>query len=125
MELRPIKTETDYQKALAEIEMLFDAAPNTAECDRLDILATLVEAYEKKHYPIDLPDPIAAIEYYMESRGWSRRELEPYIGSRARVSEVLSRKRSLSLEMIRRLHQELGIPAEILIQSYEPIQTPA
>jgi HTH-type transcriptional regulator / antitoxin HigA len=125
MELRPIKTETDYQNALAEIEALFDAAPNTAECDRLDILSTLVEAYEKKHYPIDLPDPIAAIEYYMESRGWSRRELEPCIGSRARVSEVLSRKRSLSLDMIRRLNQELGIPAEILIQSYEPLQTPA
>jgi HTH-type transcriptional regulator / antitoxin HigA len=125
MELLPIKTEADYQKALEEIEALFDAAPNTTEFDRLDILSTLVEAYEKKHYPIDLPDPIAAIEYYMESRGWSRRELEPYIGSRARVSEVLSRKRSLSLEMIRRLHQELGIPAEILIQSYEPIQTPA
>jgi HTH-type transcriptional regulator / antitoxin HigA len=125
MELRPIKTEIDYQKALAEIETLFDAAPNTVECDRLDILATLVEAYEKKHCPIDLPDPIAAIEYYMESRGWSRRELEPCIGSRARVSEVLSRKRSLSLEMIRRLNQELGIPAEILIQSYEPVQTSA
>jgi HTH-type transcriptional regulator / antitoxin HigA len=125
MELRPIKTETDNQKALEDIEALFDAAPNTVECDRLDILATLVEAYEKKHYPIDLPDPIAAIEYYMESRGWSRRELEPCIGSRARVSEVLSHKRSLSLEMIRRLNQELGIPAEPLIQSYEPIQTPA
>jgi HTH-type transcriptional regulator / antitoxin HigA len=125
MELRPITTENDYQNALAKIKVLFDAAPNTAEFDRLDILSTLVEAYEKKHYPIDLPDPIAAIEYYMESRGWSRRELEPCIGSRARVSEVLSRKRSLSLEMIRRLHQELGIPAEILIQSYEPIQTPA
>jgi HTH-type transcriptional regulator / antitoxin HigA len=125
MELRPIKTETDYQEALREIELLFNAAPNTLECDRLDMLSTLVEAYEKVHFPIEIPDPIEAIQYYMETHGWSRRDLESCLGSRARVSEVLSRKRYLTLEMIRKLNQKLGIPAEILIQPYEPIQTPA
>lgn len=125
MEIRPIRTHTDYQQALQEIELLFDAAPSTPEHDRLDILSTLVEAYEKKHFPIELPDPIEAIHYYMDTRGWSRRDLEPCLGSRARVSEVLSRKRALTLEMIRKLHQGLGVPAEILIQSYESGQIPA
>ncbi|NJL02499.1 MAG: transcriptional regulator [Spirulinaceae cyanobacterium SM2_1_0] len=125
MEIRPIRTQTDYQEALREIESLFDAAENTPESDRLDVLSTLVEAYEKKHFPIELPDPIEAIQYYMDTRGWSRRDLEPCLGSRARVSEVLSRKRSLTLEMIRKLNQDLGIPAEILIQPYESAQVPA
>jgi HTH-type transcriptional regulator/antitoxin HigA len=125
MELRPIRTESDYQAALKEIEVLFDAPPNTPEYDRLDLLSTLVEAYGKVHHPIEMPDPIEAILYYMDTRGLSRRDLEPYLGSRARVSEVLSRKRSLTLEMIRKLNQELGIPAEVLIQSYESMQTPA
>lgn len=125
MEIRPIRTQIDYQEALREIELLFDVAPNTPEYDRLDILSTLVEAYEKTHIPIELPDPIEAIQYYMDTRGWSRRDLEPCLGSRARVSEVLSRKRSLTLEMIRKLNQELGIPAEILIQPYESAQISA
>jgi HTH-type transcriptional regulator/antitoxin HigA len=125
MEIRPIRTQTDYQAALREIELLFDAAENTPEYDRLDILSTLVEAYEKTHFPIELPDPIEAIQYYMDTRGWSRRDLEICLGSRARVSEVLSRKRTLTLEMIRKLNQELRIPAEILIQSYESAQIPA
>jgi HTH-type transcriptional regulator / antitoxin HigA len=125
MQLRPIKTEADYREALEEIEAIFDAPPNTPESDRLDILSTLVESYEKRQFPIELPDPIEAIQYYIETRGWSRRELEPCIGSRARVSEVLSRKRSLTLEMIRKLNQQLGIPAEILIQPYESMQTSA
>mgnify|MGYP001432892760 CR=1 FL=1 len=125
MEIRPIRTQTDYQKALREIELLFDAPENTPEYDQLDILSTLVEAYEKKHFPIELPDPIEAIQYYMDTRGWSRRDLELCLGSRARVSEVLSRKRALTLEMIRKLNQELGIPAEILIQPYESAQIPA
>ncbi|MEH1885759.1 helix-turn-helix domain-containing protein [Nostoc sp.] len=125
MELRPIRTQADYQKALREIELLFDAVPNTPECDRLDILSTLVEAYEKAHFPIEKPDPIEAIQYYMDTRGWSRRDLESCLGSRARVSEILSRKRSLTLEMIRKLNQELGIPAEILIQPYDSVQTSA
>ncbi len=118
MTLRTLKTETDYQEALAEIDSIFDAELNTPEGDRLDILALLVEAYEEQHYPIPPPDPIAALEYYMESRGLSRRDLEPYLGSRARVAEVLNRKRGLSIEMIRRLHQGLGISADILIQPY-------
>ncbi len=125
MKLRPIRTETDYQAAIQEIELLFDAAPHTPEYDRLDILSTLVEAYEKEHFPIAMPDPIEAIYYYMDIRGLSSRDLESCLGSRASVSEVLSRKRSLTLEMIRKLHQELGIPAEILIQPYQSVQTPA
>ncbi len=119
MEIRPIKTEADYQAALDEIESLFDAEPGTPEGDRLEVLTTLVEAYEDKHYSIPMPDPVAAIEYHMESRGLSRRDLEPYLGSRARVSEILNRRRPLSMEMIRRLHAGLGIPAEVLIQPYE------
>jgi HTH-type transcriptional regulator / antitoxin HigA len=125
MELCPIRTEADYQAAVREVEALFDAAPNTPEFDRLDILSTLVEAYETVHLPIELPDPIGAIEYYMETRGWSRRDLEACIGSRARVSEILSRKRSLTLDMIRKLNQQLGIPAEVLIQPYESVPTTA
>jgi HTH-type transcriptional regulator / antitoxin HigA len=125
MEINPIRTEADYQAALKEVETLFNAPPNTPEYDRLDLLSTLAEAYEKVHYPIETPDPIEAILYYMDTRGLSRRDLEPCLGSRARVSEVLSRKRSLTLEMIRKLNQELGIPAEILIQNYDSIKTPA
>lgn len=116
MDIRPIKTDADYQAALAEIERLFDAHPETPEGDRLDVLTTLVEVYETDHEAIAAPDPIEAILYYLESRALTRRDLEPYIGSRARVSEVLNRKRGLTLEMIRRLHSGLGIPAEVLIQ---------
>ena len=118
MDIHPIKTEADYQAALAEIERLFDAAPNTPAGDRLDVLTTLAEAYEEQHYSIPAPDPVEAITYHMESRGLSRRDLEPYLGSRARVAEVLNRKRPLSLDMIRRLHTGLGVGAEILIQPY-------
>jgi HTH-type transcriptional regulator/antitoxin HigA len=124
MDIHPIRTEADYEAALAEIERLFDATPQTSEGDRLEVLATLVEAYEEQHYSIPAPDPIEAIKYHMESRGLCRRDLEPYLGSRARVAEVLNRKRPLSLEMIRRLHTGLGLGAEILIQSY-PLATPA
>jgi len=124
MDIHPIRTEAEYEAALAEIERLFDAAPNTPEGDRLEVLATLVEAYEEQHYGIPAPDPIEAIKYYMESRGLCRRDLEPYLGSRARVAEVLNRKRPLSLEMIRRLHTGLGIAADTLIQPY-PIVAPA
>ncbi|ELR96946.1 type II toxin-antitoxin system HigA family antitoxin [Gloeocapsa sp. PCC 73106] len=125
MEIRPIRTQTDYQEALREIELLFNVAPNTPEYDRLDILSTLVEVYEKTHIPIELPDPIDAIHYYMDTRGWSSRDLELCLGSRVSVSEILSRKRSLTLEMIRKLNQELGIPAEILIQPYKSAQISA
>jgi HTH-type transcriptional regulator/antitoxin HigA len=119
IEIKPIRTEADYEAALAEIEQLFEAVPGTLEGDRLEVLTTLVAAYEEKHYPIPLPDPIEAIYYYLESRGLSRRDLEPYLGRRARVSEILNRKRPLSLEMIRRLNNGLRIPAEVLIQPYE------
>jgi HTH-type transcriptional regulator/antitoxin HigA len=118
MDIQPIKTEKDYKAALAEIGQLFDAAPGSPQGDRLDILVTLVEAYEARHYPIPLPDPIEAILYAMESKGLTRRDLEPYIGSRARVAEVLNRKRPLTLQMIRRLRDGLGIPADVLIEPY-------
>jgi HTH-type transcriptional regulator/antitoxin HigA len=103
---------------LKEIGRLFDAAPGTREGDRLEVLATLVEAYEEKHHRISSPNPIEAIRYYMESRGLTRSDMEQYIGSRARVSEVLNRKRVLTMDMIRNLHKGLGIPAEVLIQPY-------
>lgn len=125
MRVKPIKTEGDYQEALKEIERIFDAAPGTREGDRLDVLTTLVEAYEERHFPIPLPDPIEAILYYIESRGLSRRDLERYIGSRARVSEVLNKKRPLTMEMIRNLHKGLGIPAEVLIQPYRTLKDAA
>ena len=125
MKIKPIKTEADYHSALKEIERLFDAVPDTPEGDRLEILTTLVEAYEEKHFRIPLPDPIEAILYYMESRGFTRRDLERCIGSRARVSEVLNRKRPLTMEMIRNLHKELGISAEVLIQPYRTFKDAA
>jgi HTH-type transcriptional regulator/antitoxin HigA len=115
MTIKPIKNDRNYRKALKEIDDLMDARPNTAEGDHLDVLVTLVEAWEEKHWPIESPDPVEAILFAMEQRGLSRRDLEPFIGSRARVSEVLNHKRSLTLPMIRRLHEGLGIPAAVLI----------
>ena len=125
MEIKPIKNDADYQAALGEIERLFDAAPDTPEGDRLEVLTALVEAYEERHYSIPLPDPVEAILYHMESRGLSRRDIETYIGSRARVSEVLNRKRPLTVEMIRNLNKGLGIPAEVLIQPYHTFKDAA
>jgi HTH-type transcriptional regulator/antitoxin HigA len=125
MDIRPIRTEADYQAALHEIEQLFDAFPETPAGDRLEVLTTLVEAYEAQYYDIPAPDPIEALLYYMESRDLSRRDLEPYIGSRARVSEILNRRRPLTLEMIRKLHSGLNIPADVLIQPYQTQQTAA
>jgi HTH-type transcriptional regulator/antitoxin HigA len=125
MDIHPIKTEADYRAALAEVERLFDAQPDTPEGDRLDILTTLIEAYEARTAPIPIPDPIEAIVYHLESRGLARRDLEPYVGGRARVSEILNRKRPLTLEMIRRLHIGLGIPAEVLIQPYSTTKAAA
>jgi HTH-type transcriptional regulator/antitoxin HigA len=125
MEIKPIKTEADYKAALEEIERLFEAKLDTDEADRLEVLTTLVEAYEEKHYAIPLPDPIEAILYHMESRGLSRRDFEPFIGSRARVSEVLNRKRPLTMEMVRNLHNGLGISAEVLIQPYRILKDAA
>jgi len=114
----PIRTEADYHAALNEIERLFDAEPNTPECDLLEVLTTLVEAYEQKHHPIETPEPIDAILYYLESRGLSANDLEPIIGSFGEVEDILNRKLALTLEMIRRLHQQLGIPSDVLIQPY-------
>jgi HTH-type transcriptional regulator/antitoxin HigA len=117
--IRPIKTETDYAEALREVEALWDAEPGTAEGDHLDILATLIEAYEAEHHPIEAPDPVAAILFMMEQKGLRRRDLEPAIGSRGRVSEILTRKRPLTLPMVRALSTLLDIPAGVLVQAYE------
>ena len=114
-ELKPIRSEADYQAALAEVERLWGARSGTAKGDRLDVLATLIEVYEQSQDPMDLPDPIDAIKFRMEQMSITRKDLEPIIGSRARVAEILNRKRNLSIEMIRRLHDRLGIPAEVLI----------
>lgn len=122
MKLKPIKNEADYESALQEIDRLWEVEAGTPESDILEILVTLVEAYEKQHYELPPPEPIAALEYFMESRGWTRKDLEPYIGGRGRVSEILGRKRPLTLAMIRRLEQATGIPASILIQPYETEQ---
>lgn len=119
MEIRPIRTKADHRAALKEVERLWDAAPGTPDGDRVEVLVTLIEAYEARHVPIDAPDPIAAIEFMMEQKGLSRRDLEPAIGSRGRVSEVLTRKRPLTLPMVRALSTLLDIPAEILVQPYE------
>ena len=119
MNIKPIRTEDDYQAALADIDRLMDAEPDTPEGDRLDVLATLVEAWEEKHVPIEEPDPIEAIRHRMEALGMNRKELEALIGGRSRVSEVLNRKRPLSLTMIRRLSETLRIPAGALIRPYE------
>lgn len=116
MDITPIKTKRDYRRALKEIEGLMNAKRGTPEGDRLDVLVTLVEAWEAKHYPISLPNPIEAIRYHMEQQGLEPKDLVPYIGSRNRVYEVLNRKRQLTLKMVWRLHKGLGIPAESLIK---------
>lgn len=115
-ELKPIRTQADYKAALAEIERLWGARIGTPKGERLDVLATLVDAYETEHYPMDPPDPIDAIKFRMEQQGLTRKDLEPLIGTRTRVAEVLNRKRNLSIAMIRRLHAKLGLPADVLIR---------
>jgi len=116
MEIKPIRSDADYQAALKEIDKLITSQPNTTDGDKMDVLVTLVEAYEAKHFPIPEPDdPVQVLEYYMESRGLNRSDLIIYLGSKERVSEVLNRKRGLSLQMIRRLHSGLGIPADLLV----------
>ena len=118
--LKPIRRKADYEAAMAEIERLWGARSGTPEGDRLDILATLVDAYENEHYPMDPPDPIEAIKFRMEQRGLTRKDLANILGSRTRVVEVLNRRRGLSIHMIRRLHEKLGISVEVLIR---PIRT--
>ncbi len=116
MEIKPIRTKADYERALREIERLWGAREGTPDGDRLDVLATLVDAYEQKHFPIDPPDPVDAIRFRLEQQGLDARALVGVIGGRSRVYEVMHRKRALSLEMIRRLHQRFGIPADVLIR---------
>jgi HTH-type transcriptional regulator/antitoxin HigA len=118
MEIRPIHNKKEYKAALFEIEQLWTAPAKSAEADRLDVLALLVEHYEKTHFPIADPDPIEFIEHVMESRGLSRKDLEPIIGPRGRVADILNRTRPLTLEMIRRLVSQLNLPAEVLIKPY-------
>lgn len=119
MNIRPIRTKADYRAALKEVEHLWEADPGTPDGDRMDVLVTLIEAYEARHFPIPAPDPIAAIEFMMEQKGLTRRDLEPAIGSRGRVSEVLTRKRPLTLPMVRELSALLQIPAAVLVQPYQ------
>lgn len=117
MQIHPIRTEADHEAAVKRIAMLIGAAPASAEGDELEVLATLVDAYEAKHHAMDVPDPVAAIQFRMEQQGLSRKDLEPLIGSRARVSEILTGKRSLTLGMVRRIKSGLGISADLLIET--------
>jgi HTH-type transcriptional regulator / antitoxin HigA len=114
--LRPIRTKADYEWALRQVEQLWGARSGTPAGDRLDILATLIDAYEEEHYPMPPPDPIEAIKFRMEQQGLTRKDLEGILGTRTRVAEVLNGRRGLSINMIRRLHEKLGIPAEVLIR---------
>ena len=115
MNIKPIKTEADYAAALDEIGRLWGAPLGTSDGDKLDVLATLVEAYEQKHHPIYPPDPVEAIKFRMDQLGMTRKDLEPYLGSRSRISEIFNHKRELSINMIRSLHKGLGLPLESLI----------
>lgn len=115
-DLKPIRNEADYDAALDEVGRLWGAKSGTPDGDKLDVLATLIDAYEAKHHPIDPPDPVEAIRFRMEQQGLTRKDLEPMIGPRNRVADVLNRKRSLSIDMIRQLHDGLGISAEVLIR---------
>jgi len=119
MEIHPIHTDADHKAALAEIERIFDAAPGTPEADKLDILATLVERYEEQRWPVPEGDPVEIIRFMMEQRGEGQAGLARLFGSASRASEIINRKRALTMEMVRRLHREWGIPAELLIGSYE------
>ena len=118
MNIKPIKTEKDYQKALKRLEEIFDSSPGTKNGDELDVLAMLIEKYEDLHYPIDAPDPIEAIKFRMEQMGYKQKDLEDIIGYKGRVSEILNKKRKLTLEMIRKIHDTLKIPTDILMQEY-------
>jgi HTH-type transcriptional regulator/antitoxin HigA len=119
MNIRPIKTEEDYTATINQIENLMDARPNTPQMDTLEVLTTLVEAYEEQHYKIDAPDPIEAIKFRMEQEGLKQKDLVSIVGSKSRVSEILNRKRKLTIEMIRNLHRQLHIPIESLFLDYK------
>jgi HTH-type transcriptional regulator/antitoxin HigA len=115
-DVKPIRSRRDYEAALKDVERLWGSKAGTRDGDRLDVLATLIDAYEAVHYPMDPPDPIEAIKFRMEQQGLTRRDLEALIGTRTRIAEILNRKRGLSISMIRRLHERLGISAEVLIR---------
>lgn len=118
VDVRPIRGEADHDAALQKIEMLIDARPGTADGDHLEVLITLVQAYEATHHAVEAPDPIALLEFVLEQRGLDRTALQPMLGGRGRVSEIMTRKRALTLPMIRRLQRELRLPADALVQPY-------
>ncbi len=118
MEIKPIKTENDYNQALERLETIFDAKLGSAEGDELEVLGILINQYENEHFPIGLPDPIEAIKFRMEQMGYNQNDLANIVGLKSRASEILNRKRKLSLEMIRQLHERLNIPTDVLIQTY-------
>lgn len=118
MTIKPIKSKKDYQLAINRLEKIFDAKPNTTEGDELEILGMLIDHYEQTHYPIDFPDPIEAIKFRMEQMGYTQSDLADVVGLKSRASEILNKKRKLTLEMIRNLHATLRIPTDVLIQSY-------
>lgn len=118
MNIKLIKSEEDYQASLKRLESIFDAEPDTQEDDQLEVVSFLIDAYEKEHFPIEAPDPIEAVKFRMEQLGIKQKDLAEVLGFKSRVSEVLSRKRKLTLEMIRNLHKRLNIPSNVLIQEY-------
>jgi len=118
MNIKPIKTKRDYQAAIARLEVIFDARPGTPEGDELEVLGILIDRYEMEHYPIGYPDPIEAIKFRMEQMGYNQNDLARVVGLKSRASEILNRKRKLSLDMIRQLHRVMKIPTNVLIQSY-------
>ncbi len=118
MEIKPIKTEKDYKQALKRLETIFEAKIGSAEGDELEVLGILIDQYENEHFPIGLPDPIEAIKVRMEQMGYNQNDLANIVGLKSRASEILNRKRKLSLEMIRQLHERLNIPTDVLIQTY-------
>lgn len=118
MNVKPIKTKKDYQQALERLELIFDAKKGTKEGDELEILGILIDQYENENFPVDLPDPIEAIKFRMEQLGYTQTDLAKVVGLKSRASEILSKKRKLSLEMIRQLHDKLNIPTDVLIQAY-------
>lgn len=118
MDIKPIKTEKDYQQALNRLEAIFDAKKETSKGDELELLGVLIDQYENKHFPINLPDPVEAIKFRMEQLGYTQNDLAKVVGLKSRASEILNRKRKLSLEMIRQLHEKLNIPTDVLIQAY-------
>lgn len=118
MEIKPIKTENDYNQALERLEVIFDAKKGSSEGDELEVLGILIDQYENGRFPIGMPDPIEAIKFRMEQMGYNQNDLANIVGLKSRASEILNRKRKLSLEMIRQLHEQLNIPTDVLIQAY-------